>query len=126
MRQCKQSMTSKKIVLLSCGSFNPPTNMHLRMFGNINVLLFSISYHLISENARDHLSKLGMDVILGLVSPVHDGYGKKDLASSTHRLAMVRLALQDSNWIKMTNWEAAQEEHTRTAIVIKYVQVCYK
>jgi nicotinic acid mononucleotide adenylyltransferase len=23
----------KKIVLLSCGSFNPITNMHLRMFG---------------------------------------------------------------------------------------------
>ena len=23
----------QKVVLLACGSFNPPTNMHLRMFG---------------------------------------------------------------------------------------------
>jgi len=26
-------MTPTKVVLLACGSFNPPTNMHLRMFG---------------------------------------------------------------------------------------------
>ena len=25
----------KRIVLLSCGSFNPVTNMHLRMFGKL-------------------------------------------------------------------------------------------
>ncbi|KAI4460428.1 nicotinamide mononucleotide adenylyltransferase [Holotrichia oblita] len=53
-------MTGKKIVLLSCGSFNPPTNMHLRML----------------ELARDQLHKLGYEVVLGLISPVHDGYVK--------------------------------------------------
>lgn len=26
-------VSSKKILLLACGSFNPPTPMHLRMFG---------------------------------------------------------------------------------------------
>lgn len=28
------TMHNAKIVLLACGSFNPPTYMHLRMFGN--------------------------------------------------------------------------------------------
>lgn len=28
------NMHNAKIVLLACGSFNPPTYMHLRMFGN--------------------------------------------------------------------------------------------
>jgi len=27
------AMTSPNVVLLACGAFNPPTNMHLRMFG---------------------------------------------------------------------------------------------
>lgn len=26
---------SQKVVLLACGSYNPPTNMHLRMFGKL-------------------------------------------------------------------------------------------
>ncbi|KAI4460449.1 nicotinamide mononucleotide adenylyltransferase [Holotrichia oblita] len=99
-------MTGKKIVLLSCGSFNPPTNMHLRMF----------------ELARDQLHKLGYEVVLGLISPVHDGYGKKGLVPSTDRIAMLKLALQDSDWIKLSDWEPSQENHTRTAVVIKYHQ----
>ncbi|KRT79255.1 hypothetical protein AMK59_7159 [Oryctes borbonicus] len=99
-------MTAKKVVLLACGSFNPPTNMHLRMF----------------EVARDHLQKLGFEVLLGLVSPVHDGYGKKDLVSSTHRIAMLRLALQNTDWIKLSDWEVCQEGHSRTAVVLKYHQ----
>ncbi|KAK9718446.1 Cytidylyltransferase-like [Popillia japonica] len=99
-------MTGKKVVLLSCGSFNPPTNMHLRMF----------------ELARDHLQKLGFEVLLGLVSPVHDGYGKEGLLSATHRISMLKLALQDSDWIKLSDWESCQENHTRTAVVLKYHQ----
>lgn len=76
------------------------------------------------ELARDHLQKLGVEVLFGLVSPVHDGYGKKDLVSSTHRIAMLRLALQDSDWIRLSDWESCQEGHTRTAVVLKYHQVC--
>lgn len=29
----KEKMSPKRIILMSCGSYNPPTNMHLRMFG---------------------------------------------------------------------------------------------
>ncbi len=38
------SQEKTKVVLLACGSFNPITNMHLRMF----------------ELARDHLEDTGM------------------------------------------------------------------
>lgn len=30
-RACKMAPT--RVILMSCGSYNPPTNMHLRMFG---------------------------------------------------------------------------------------------
>ncbi len=46
----KNPLAMKKVVLLACGSFNPITNMHLRMFeiakdalhknGNYQVLIF--------------------------------------------------------------------------------------
>lgn len=91
-----------KTVLFVCGSYNPPTNMHMRMF----------------ELARDHLCKLGHSVCGGIMSPVHDKYGKKDLVSSKHRCEMVRLALENSSWIKLSDWEAKQSEWTRTRVSI--------
>lgn len=37
----EESMTSPtKCVLLACGSFNPVTNMHLRMFGRYIIYFF--------------------------------------------------------------------------------------
>jgi nicotinamide mononucleotide adenylyltransferase len=100
-------MSPVKVILLACGSFNPPTNMHLRMF----------------EIARDHLHRLGSHVVIGgLISPVHDGYGKKDLEAATHRLAMVRVALQNSDWIKLSDWECKQETWSRTKQVLQYHQ----
>ncbi|KAK5644960.1 hypothetical protein RI129_006260 [Pyrocoelia pectoralis] len=100
-------MSPTKVILLACGSFSPPTNMHLRMF----------------EIARDHLHRLGNHVVIGgLISPVHDAYGKKDLVSSTHRLAMVRLALHNSDWIKVSDWESNQETWTRTRQTLQYHQ----
>jgi nicotinamide mononucleotide adenylyltransferase len=53
-------MVNSKVLLMACGSFNPPTLMHLRMF----------------EVARDTLKRHGYVVIGGVMSPVHDGYGK--------------------------------------------------
>ncbi|XP_072378590.1 nicotinamide/nicotinic acid mononucleotide adenylyltransferase 3 isoform X1 [Diabrotica undecimpunctata] len=95
------------IVLLACGSFNPPTNMHLRMF----------------ELARDYLHRMGQHVVLGgVISPVHDGYGKEDLMHSNHRLEMVKLALQNHDWVSYSNWECNQESWTRTREVLQYHQ----
>ncbi|XP_044754648.1 nicotinamide/nicotinic acid mononucleotide adenylyltransferase 3 isoform X2 [Coccinella septempunctata] len=100
-------MPPSKIVLLACGSFNPPTNMHLRMF----------------EIARDHLHRMGThSVVGGLISPVHDAYAKNDLESSTHRKEMVRLALRSSDWIKLSDWECNQESWSRTRQVLNYHQ----
>ena len=36
--------TTTKCVLIACGSFNPVTNMHLRMFGKFYFVYFSVDY----------------------------------------------------------------------------------
>ncbi|XP_060241438.1 nicotinamide/nicotinic acid mononucleotide adenylyltransferase 3 isoform X1 [Meriones unguiculatus] len=93
------------VVLLACGSFNPITNMHLRLF----------------EVARDHLHQTGLyQVIEGIVSPVSDSYGKKDLVASHHRVAMARLALQTSDWIRVDSWESEQAQWTETVKVLRH------
>lgn len=93
------------VVLLACGSFNPITNMHLRLF----------------EVARDHLHRTGMyQVIGGIISPVNDNYRKKDLVAAQHRVAMVRLALQTSDWIRVDPWESEQAQWMETVKVLRY------
>ncbi|KAF2363952.1 Cytidyltransferase-like domain [Trinorchestia longiramus] len=97
----------QKVVLLACGSYNPPTNLHLRMF----------------ELARDYLHRTtNFHVIAGLISPVHDKYGKEGLAGSNDRCQMVRLALTSSNWIHLSDWETRQEEWTPTREVLQHHQ----
>ncbi|XP_075147534.1 nicotinamide mononucleotide adenylyltransferase isoform X4 [Haematobia irritans] len=96
-----------RIVLIACGSFSPPTPMHLRMF----------------EIAKDHFEMQGTHkVIGGIVSPTHDAYGKKGLAPGKHRCAMVKLALQSSSWIRLSEWETVQDGWSRTQAVLQYHQ----
>ncbi|XP_066889787.1 nicotinamide/nicotinic acid mononucleotide adenylyltransferase 3 isoform X2 [Kogia breviceps] len=113
------------VVLLACGSFNPITNMHLRLF----------------EVARDHLHQTDKscvgsedlqgssfpscvsgryEVIGGIISPVNDNYGKKDLVAARHRVAMARLALQTSDWIQVDPWESEQVQWTETVKVLRH------
>ncbi|XP_022918289.1 nicotinamide/nicotinic acid mononucleotide adenylyltransferase 3 isoform X2 [Onthophagus taurus] len=100
-------MAPNKVVLIACGSFNPPTHMHLRLF----------------EIARDYLQKMGIcEVLFGIISPVHDAYGKKDLAQASHRLAMAKLASESSDWIRVSDWECKQMGHSRTYLVLKHHQ----
>jgi len=101
-------MSSKtRVMLLSCGSFNPITDMHLRMF----------------ELARDYLHNLGIyQVIGGIISPVNDAYNKKDLATAKHRCKMVDLALQTSNWVKLDCWESDQDCWIPTVSVLDHHQ----
>lgn len=76
------------------------------------------------EIARDHLHRLGTHTVIGgVISPVHDAYGKKELESSTHRLAMLKLALQNHEWVKLSNWECKQETWSRTKQVLQHYQV---
>lgn len=39
----EEKMAPTRVILMSCGSYNPPTNMHLRMFGTyISFLIINI------------------------------------------------------------------------------------
>lgn len=58
----------------------------------------------------------------GVISPVNDAYGKKDLANSAHRCAMLKLALQDSEWIKLSTWEMRQSVWTRSRASLQHHQ----
>ncbi|KAF4796395.1 Nicotinamide/nicotinic acid mononucleotide adenylyltransferase 3 [Turdus rufiventris] len=92
------------VILLACGSFNPTTNMHMRLF----------------ELARDHLHQTGRyQVIEGIMSPVSDNYGKKGLVSARHRVAMAKLALETSDWIRVDPWESEQDTWTETVKVLR-------
>uniref|UniRef100_A0A8D3DA29 Nicotinamide nucleotide adenylyltransferase 3 n=1 Tax=Scophthalmus maximus TaxID=52904 RepID=A0A8D3DA29_SCOMX len=87
------------LVLLACGSFNPITNQHMRLF----------------ELARDHMHSTGQyQVVGGIVSPVSDSYGKQGLVQAEHRIAMAKLALRSSNWVTVDEWESQQPDWTET------------
>jgi hypothetical protein len=70
----------RPVVLVSCGSFNPPTFMHLRML----------------ELARHALMDAGEDVLGAYLSPVNDAYWKRSLAPGVHRVRMCQLAAATS------------------------------
>lgn len=94
------------VVLVSCGSFNPPTYMHLRML----------------ELAQTRLTKDGYDVLGCYMSPVNDAYWKQMLAPGRHRVRMCQLAAADSDSIMVDSWEAEQRQYTRTLFVLQRVQ----
>ncbi|XP_007228727.2 nicotinamide/nicotinic acid mononucleotide adenylyltransferase 3 [Astyanax mexicanus] len=97
------------LILLACGSFNPITYQHMRLF----------------ELARDHMHQTGLyQVVGGIVSPVGDEYAKQGLVSSQHRLAMARLALQSSDWVTVDDWESRQADWTETVVTMRYHHNC--
>ena len=102
------SIVSKQRVALALfGCFNPPTYQHMRLF----------------ELARDFLQGTGSyEVVRGLISPVHDNYAKKGLIPSIHRVAMLRLSLESSDWIHVSDWESKQEDWTLTNPVLQQLQ----
>lgn len=101
--------SSKKteVVLLACGSFNPITNMHLRLF----------------ELAKDYMHATGKySVIKGIISPVGDAYKKKGLIPAHHRIIMAELATKNSHWVEVDTWESLQKEWVETVKVLRYHQ----
>lgn len=95
------------VVLLACGSFNPITNMHLRLF----------------ELAKDHMNGTGRyRVVKGIISPVSDAYRKKGLISAHHRVIMAELATKTSTWVEVDTWESLQKEWTETVKVLRHHQ----
>ncbi|PSC73874.1 nicotinamide mononucleotide adenylyltransferase [Micractinium conductrix] len=94
------------VVLVSCGSFNPPTFMHLRML----------------ELAQQAMAQAGFDVLGCYMSPVNDAYWKQALAPGRHRVRMCQLAAADSESIMVDPWEVEQRQYTRTLHVLQHVQ----
>ncbi|KAG2372916.1 hypothetical protein C9374_008833 [Naegleria lovaniensis] len=95
------------IILIACGSFNPITNSHLRMF----------------ETARDYLqNEEKLSVLGGFISPVHQDYAKRKptLIEAHHRVEMCKLAVSDSDWVDIDLWEVNQNEYSRTLFVLKH------
>jgi len=97
-------MGGQRVILLACGSFNPPTIMHLRLF----------------ELARDYFRHVVPDskVVGGVLSPTHDAYQKSSLIPATHRLEMARRAAEASGWLRVSDWEVTQEGWSRTRHVL--------
>ncbi|XP_054154985.1 nicotinamide/nicotinic acid mononucleotide adenylyltransferase 3-like [Oppia nitens] len=116
MDQQQQSPT--RTVLLSCGSFNPITNMHLRLF----------------EVARDALQQSTNSqtvVTEGIISPTHQSYAtSKRLAPAEHRCRMIELAVQPllhqrPHWVRCDRWETEQPGWTRTLAAMDHYRKQY-
>lgn len=96
------------LVLVSCGSFSPPTNLHLRMF----------------EQAADYCEfQTNYEIIGGYFSPVGDAYKKAGLVSAHHRINMTRIAVKDSSkWIDVDPWEPLHKEYLPTVKVLDHFE----
>lgn len=109
IQRLKKSLSKpgkQPLVLVSCGSFSPPTNLHLRMF----------------EEAADYCEfETDLEVVGGFFSPVGDAYKKAGLASAQHRINMTRIAVEDSSsWISVDPWEPLHEEYLPTVKVLDH------
>ncbi|KAM0520697.1 hypothetical protein ACHAPE_003094 [Trichoderma viride] len=98
------------LVLVSCGSFSPPTSLHMSMFS-------------VAESYVDHT---GYELVGSYMSPCSDTYGKSSLVPAHHRINMCRLAIEQTNSNAMIDdWETLRRDddghpvYTRTADVLK-------
>lgn len=105
LRQVKPG--TQPVVIVACGSFSPPTNMHLRIFEDAKIAL----------NASGKYTVVG-----GYMSPVHTAYGKKSLVENHHRVNLVQAALADSSWLMVDLYECCAEEWTPTALVLDKIR----
>lgn len=77
----------------------------------------------VAELARDALHDTDKHQVVGaFISPVNDKYQKTNLAAASHRLQMCRLAVAESDWIQVDDWEATHEEYQLTAQVLASLQ----
>ncbi|KAF2463112.1 Nucleotidylyl transferase [Lindgomyces ingoldianus] len=106
LRKILSDSSKTPLVLVSCGSFSPPTNLHLRMF----------------EEAADYCEfETDFEVVGGFFSPVGDAYKKAGLASAHHRINMTRIAVQaSSKWIGVDPWEPLHKEYLPTVKVLDH------
>jgi nicotinate (nicotinamide) nucleotide adenylyltransferase len=73
--------------------------------------------------ARDALhDKERFQVVGGFLSPVSDEYQKTGLAPAADRIAMCRLAIRDSDWVEVDDYESKQPLYMRTIEVLDALQ----
>ena len=108
LRKTLKDSSKTPLVLVSCGSFSPPTNLHLRMF----------------EEAADYCEfETDFEVVGGFFSPVGDAYKKAGLASAQHRINMTRIAVRESStWIGVDTWEPLHKEYLPTVKVLDHFE----
>lgn len=106
LKKTLSDSSKQPLVLVSCGSFSPPTNLHLRMF----------------EEAADFCEfETNYEVLGGFFSPVGDAYKKAGLAPAQHRINMTRIAVRDSSkWISVDPWEPLHKEYLPTVKVLDH------
>ncbi|KAI9636866.1 nicotinate-nucleotide adenylyltransferase, partial [Dioszegia hungarica] len=106
LRTSMKDETKIPIVIVACGSFSPPTYLHLRMF----------------EMAKDEVvESQTYEIMGGYYSPVSSKYKKSGLAPAIHRVRMCELAVEHtSTWLMVDPWEAGQAEYQRTAVVLEH------
>ncbi|KAH8722770.1 nicotinamide mononucleotide adenylyltransferase 1 [Phaeosphaeriaceae sp. PMI808] len=106
LKKTLSNPSKQPLVLVSCGSFSPPTNLHLRMF----------------EEAADYCEfETDYEVLGGFFSPVGDAYKKAGLASALHRIRMTNIAVEDSSkWIGVDPWEPLHKEYLPTVKVLDH------
>ena len=95
------------VVLALYGSFSPITNAHLNMF----------------NLARNCLAERGLDPVAGIISPVHDGYGKPSLIPGPLRCELCELAVEDvdkDDFFIVDPWEVNQDGFTRTLQALRH------
>lgn len=75
------------------------------------------------EIARDFVRiNTNFEIVGAYFSPVSDGYEKAGLLSAEHRVNMCNVAVEDSSWIAVDDWEAVQPVYTPTALVLDHFE----
>lgn len=106
LRRTMKDESKIPLVIVACGSFSPPTYLHLRMF----------------EMAKDEIvESQTYEIMAGYYSPVSSYYKKSGLAPALDRVRMCELAVEHtSTWLMVDPWEAGQGEYQRTAVVLDH------
>ena len=97
--------TKTPLVLVACGSFSPPTYLHLRMF--------EIAADYVRENTN-------FEIVGGYMSPVNSNYKKEGLESADMRVKMCMLATMGHDWLSVDDWEGLAPSYVPTAQVLDH------
>jgi len=108
----------KNIVLLSTGAYCPVHKMHVDIFVKAKKIL---------EDPPLASGIMSVNVVAGYLSPTHDSYVSSKVESSKvrsisgiHRLEMIKLNVQDSEWMDASSWEVDQYEFIDYPFVYKH------